>query len=96
MLAGLAVSGLMTPVIAAAVLVAFLLVSAEAYLATSRARGLTMAFLGVGPTELRVVIAAGALWALAGPLGHACRARTFAALRPRRRGGTVGLLTRLP
>ena len=67
MLTGLAVSGLMTPVIAAAVLVAFLLVSAEAYLATCARGVFTMAFLGVGPTELRVVIAAGALWALRGP-----------------------------
>jgi len=66
MLTGLALSGLMAPMVAAATLVAFLLVSAEAYLATSARGVFTMAFLGVGPTELRLVVAAGALWALRG------------------------------
>ncbi len=59
--AGLAVSGYMSPLIAALVLAAFFLVSAETYLAT-HARGVfTMAFLGVGPTELRILMAAGAV-----------------------------------
>jgi phosphatidylglycerophosphate synthase len=73
MLVGLSLSGFMSPVAALAGLVGFLLVSAETYLAT-HARGVfTMAFLGVGPTELRVLIAVGALWLLRGawisPLG---------------------------
>jgi phosphatidylglycerophosphate synthase len=73
MLVGLALSGFMSPVVALASLVAFLLVSAETYLAT-HARGVfTMAFMGFGPTELRVLIAVGALWLLRGdrvsPLG---------------------------
>ncbi len=59
--AGLALSGFMHPGIAALVVAAYFLVSAETYLAT-HARGVfTMAFLGVGPTELRVFLAAGAL-----------------------------------
>jgi archaetidylinositol phosphate synthase len=58
---GLAASGFMSPLIATLVVAAFFLVSAEAYLAT-HARGVfKMSFLGVGPTELRMVLAAGAL-----------------------------------
>jgi archaetidylinositol phosphate synthase len=58
---GVAASGFMSPLIATLVVAAFFLVSAEAYLAT-HARGVfKMSFLGVGPTELRIVLAAGAL-----------------------------------
>jgi archaetidylinositol phosphate synthase len=59
--AGLAASGYMSPLIATLVVAAFFLVSAETYLAT-HARGVfKMAFIGVGPTELRILLAAGAL-----------------------------------
>jgi len=59
--AGLAASGYMSPLIATLVVAAFFLVSAETYLAT-HARGVfKMAFLGVGPTELRILMAAGAI-----------------------------------
>jgi phosphatidylglycerophosphate synthase len=59
--AGLAVSGYMSPAIATLVVAAFFLVSAETYLAT-HARGVfKMAFIGVGPTELRLLMAAGAI-----------------------------------
>ena len=59
--AGLAASGYMSPVVAAVVVAAFFLVSAETYLAT-HARGVfKMAFVGVGPTELRILLAAGAI-----------------------------------
>ena len=65
--AGLAVSGLMNPLLAAVLLAAYLLVSAETYLAT-HARGIfRMSFLGVGPTELRIVTAAGAIRAAYDP-----------------------------
>jgi archaetidylinositol phosphate synthase len=51
----------MSPAIATLVVAAFFLVSAETYLAT-HARGIfKMAFAGVGPTELRILIAAGAV-----------------------------------
>jgi len=61
MFMGLAASGYMSPVIATLVVAAFFLVSAETYLAT-HARGVfKMAFIGVGPTELRILLAAGAL-----------------------------------
>ena len=59
--AGLAASGFMSPIIATLVVAAFFLVSAEAYLAT-HARGVfKMSFIGVGPTELRMLMAAGAI-----------------------------------
>jgi phosphatidylglycerophosphate synthase len=59
--AGLAASGYMSPLIATLVVAAFFLVSAETYLAT-HARGVfKMACLGVGPTELRILMAAGAI-----------------------------------
>lgn len=58
---GLAASSYMSPLVATLVVAAFFLVSAETYLAT-HARGVfKMAFMGVGPTELRILLAAGAL-----------------------------------
>jgi len=66
MMAGLGASGLMDPRLAIVVLAAWLAVSAESFLAT-HARGVfRMSFLWFGPTELRVVIAIGALWAMSG------------------------------
>ena len=66
--AGLAASGYMSSIMATLVVASFFLVSAEAYLAT-HARGVfKMAFLGIGPTELRILIAAGALALLATPV----------------------------
>lgn len=59
--AGLAASGFMSPLIATLVVAAFFLVSAETYLAT-HVRGIfKMAVIGVGPTELRILMAAGAI-----------------------------------
>lgn len=66
MLVGLSLSGFMSPVVALSTLNAFVLVSAETYLAT-HARGVfRLAAFGFGPTELRIVIAIGALWLLRG------------------------------
>jgi phosphatidylglycerophosphate synthase len=59
--AGLAASGYMSPAIAALVVAAYFMVSAETYLATHSRGVFKMAFLGVGPTELRILLAAGAL-----------------------------------
>jgi len=66
--AGLAASGYMSVTIATLVVAAFFLVSAETYLAT-HARGVfKMAFGGVGPTELRLLLAAGALALITTPI----------------------------
>lgn len=61
MMAGLAVSGLMTPLVATVTLSAYLLVSAETYLATHASGVFRMSVLGFGPTELRILLAIGAL-----------------------------------
>jgi len=68
MMAGLGASGLMDVRLALVVLAAWLAVSAESFLATHVRGVFRMSFLWFGPTELRMVIAAGALWAMSG--GH--------------------------
>ena len=66
--AGLAVSGYMSAIIAVLFVASFFLVSAETYLAT-HARGVfKMSFLGVGPTELRIILAAGAFALIGSPV----------------------------
>jgi phosphatidylglycerophosphate synthase len=67
LVAGMAASGLISPLIACTVLVAYLLVSAESYLATHASGVFRMSFLGFGPTELRLVLAAGALRVMHSP-----------------------------
>ena len=59
--AGLAASGFMHPLIALGLLVAYLLVTAEVFLATGVLGVFRMSFAGVGPTELRLLLAAGAI-----------------------------------
>ena len=61
LLAGLACSAFMTPVIALSLLVAYLLVSGEVFLATAVHGVFRMSFAGVGPTELRILLAVGAI-----------------------------------
>jgi archaetidylinositol phosphate synthase len=58
---GMAASGMMTPAIAIAVLAAYFLVSAESYLATHTVGVFRISFAGVGPTELRILLAIGAI-----------------------------------
>ena len=61
LLAGVGASGLMRPSIAVALAAAYFLVAAESYLATHAAAVFRLSFAGVGPTELRIVFAIGAL-----------------------------------
>jgi phosphatidylglycerophosphate synthase len=65
--AGLSLSGLMTPVVAIGVLAAYLLVAGEVFLATAVHGQFRMSFAGFGPTELRLVLAAGAFASLRWP-----------------------------
>jgi phosphatidylglycerophosphate synthase len=67
LLGGLACSGVMTPIVAFLTLGAYLLVSAEVYLATHAGGVFRMSFMGVGPTELRILVAVGALQASVDP-----------------------------
>jgi phosphatidylglycerophosphate synthase len=59
--AGLAASGFMNAVIALALLVGYLLVTGEVFLATSVHGVFRMSFSGFGPTELRILLAVGTL-----------------------------------
>ncbi|NOT46002.1 MAG: hypothetical protein HOP14_15485 [Acidobacteria bacterium] len=61
LLAGLGASGFMHPFIAMGVLVAYLLISIELYLATYTLTVFRMSHFGVGPTELRILLAIGTL-----------------------------------
>ena len=61
LMGGLAVSGYMSPVIAAGLLVLFLLLSIQSYLATYTLAEFQMSFWSFGPTELRLLLAVGNL-----------------------------------
>jgi archaetidylinositol phosphate synthase len=58
---GMALSGSMQPVIALALLVAYVAAMAEVFLATHVTHVFRLASFGFGPTELRIVLAIGAL-----------------------------------
>jgi phosphatidylglycerophosphate synthase len=66
--AGLAMSGVSSPGIAVALLVAYLLLSAESFLATHTLGVFRISFSGVGPTELRILLSVGALVAIWHPV----------------------------
>ena len=59
--AGMALSPHMNPVVALVLLAAYLMVSAEAYLATHACGVFRLSLLKIGPTELRILLAAGAI-----------------------------------
>jgi phosphatidylglycerophosphate synthase len=61
LLGGLALSGYMNPVIALSVLVVYLLVTGEVFLATTTRGVFKMSSFGLGPTELRILLAIGTL-----------------------------------
>jgi archaetidylinositol phosphate synthase len=61
LIVGLACSGFMTPVLALSLLVAYLLVAGEVFLATAVRGVFRMSFAGFGPTELRIILAIGAI-----------------------------------
>ena len=65
---GLALSSLASPWIAGALLVAYLLVAAESFLATHSLGVFRISFAGFGPTELRILLSVGAVVALLKPV----------------------------
>ena len=71
---GLALSGGMHPLLAMALLVAYVAAMAEVFLATHVTHVFRLASFGFGPTELRIVLAVGALALVGRPIGGACRA----------------------
>lgn len=87
LMGGLAVSGCMRPWIAIGLLLAFLLLSIQSYLATHALGEFRLSFWRFGPTELRILLAAGNLALLWKPRVHFHGAyyRLFDI------GGTIGL-----
>jgi phosphatidylglycerophosphate synthase len=64
---GLACSPFITPSIALMLLIAYLLVAGEVFLATAVRGVFKMSVGGIGPTELRIILAAGAMALLRDP-----------------------------
>ncbi len=61
LLGGLALSGFMSPLVAFGLLVAYLMLTTEVYLATYCLASFRLSFFAIGPTELRIVLAIGTL-----------------------------------
>src|SRR5690348_5854456 len=68
LLGGIALSGFMTPAVAAGLLVLFLLLSIQSYLATYTLGEFRMSFWSFGPTELRLLLVCGNLALLRWPV----------------------------
>ena len=65
---GLGLSPFMSPIVALTLLVAYLMVSAELYLATHACGVFRLDMLKIGPTELRILLAVGILYAVYKPV----------------------------
>jgi len=85
MMAGLALSGYMQPGIAVGLLVAFLALSIQSYLATHTLGEFRLSFWSFGPTELRLLLAVGNLALLRWPVVLHHQYRLFDI------GGAIGL-----
>ena len=70
LLTGMALSGYMTHLIAAALLAVYVMVAAEVFLATHVQQVFRLSCFGFGPTELRVVLAVGAIQLIRSPQVH--------------------------
>ncbi len=89
LLGGLAASEFMNPVIGLGLLIAYLMVSAEIYLATHVLGVFRLSFLKVGPTELRLLLAAGTVFLFYKPVVGLGELGTFNLFDV---GGLVGIL----
>jgi phosphatidylglycerophosphate synthase len=67
LMAGLAFSSYMTPAVAAVFLIVYLLLSIEVYLATYTIGTFHLSYWSFGPTELRILLSIGNLFALRNP-----------------------------
>jgi phosphatidylglycerophosphate synthase len=86
LMGGLALSGYMHPAIAIGLLIAFLLLSIQSYLATYTLGEFQLSFWSFGPTELRILLAVGNLALLYHPLVFHGHYRLFDV------GGAIGLV----
>jgi archaetidylinositol phosphate synthase len=64
---GLALSGYMHPLVAMGLLVAYLVMSVEIYLAAHVLGEFRITYFQMGPTELRILLAIGSLWLMVKP-----------------------------
>ncbi len=85
LMGGLAISGYMSPLIATGLLVLFLLLSIQCYLATYTIGEFRMSFWSFGPTELRILLVAGNLALFRWPTILPAHYRLFDV------GGSVGI-----
>jgi archaetidylinositol phosphate synthase len=83
---GLAFSGIMSPAVAVALLIAFLLLSIEVYLATYTLGSFRLSHFKWSPTELRILLAIGNVAVLFRPMVFGGRFRLFDV------GGVIGAL----
>jgi len=86
LMGGLVLSGYMHPYIAIGLLIAFLLLSIQSYLATYTLGEFRLSFWSFGPTELRVLLAIGNLALFRWPVVLKAHYRLFDI------GGTIGLI----
>jgi archaetidylinositol phosphate synthase len=86
LMAGLALSGFMHPAIAGGLLVGFLMLSIQSYLATYTMGEFHLSFWKFGPTELRILLAIGALALFRWPVVIEGHYRLFDL------GGAIGLV----
>lgn len=86
LMGGLALSGYMHPYIAIGLLVAFLLLSIQSYLATYTLGEFQLSFWNFGPTELRILLSIGSVALLYHPMVFHGQYRLFDV------GGGVGLI----
>src|SRR5437588_6824991 len=86
LMSGLALSGYMHPYIAIGLLIAFLLLSIQSYLATYTLGEFQLSFWTFGPTEIRILLATGNIALLFQPMIWHGRYRLFDV------GGAVGIL----
>jgi archaetidylinositol phosphate synthase len=71
LMGGLAISGFMAPLLAMWLLVVFLLLAIEVYLATYTVGNFHLSFFNLGPTEIRIILAVGNIAVyLRGPWAH--------------------------
>jgi phosphatidylglycerophosphate synthase len=70
LLAGLGASGFMQPILAAGLVIAYLLLSAEIFLATYALGKFEMSYVGLGPTELRIVLCIATVYLFFQPSAH--------------------------
>jgi archaetidylinositol phosphate synthase len=87
LLGGLALSGYMAPAVALGLLIGYLMLSIEVYLATYTLGDFKISYFKMGPTELRILLCIGNLKLLHNPIAHVAGH----AVQLFNLGGTIGV-----